>query len=297
MNKKWRRWFGWSNSKEEMWTSCRKQYFFHVIGKHEPGSMSQSVRGLQALDPLDFRKGTILHEAIRSVLRSYRDTQVLDLSKAKELIELKFNLIEEHPQDYLTEMRNGVDFDRGRIPKLKHLMLANFEPFFEKLWPKYSHKKILFIDGDEEFLSFQCGGYKVYISPDLVTQEENGSLLVTDWKVGSKERTEAWGREPEESLQLTAYVCWAGQKWEVPPAMIGAEFVYYGDLEFSRVKRTLDEMDQFAEFVEQRSKEMLDVTSPEDFPSNPSYRICSKCWYATICKEGKRVLTGEDVEF
>jgi hypothetical protein len=247
MNTRWKTssFFGWSYSKQKTFNDCKKQFYYKVIAKYEPGELGPLAKCLGNLTKIPFLKGHIIHRAIAKFITDYKQGNIHTLEVVKEaaLDDLDLSL-SEGPR-LLVEYYNGLVVSENRISYLKKDISNYLNAFFTEIWPSYSKKKIVYIENEEDFPCFNCGGCKVYVKPDLVTADDNHLSLVTDWKAGD----EKWGDDPEESVQLTCYVYWASQTFGIDPASVTAEFIYLAGPSRQTTTRNMAKLENFTKYV------------------------------------------------
>ena len=72
MNTYWKKWFGWSWSRHNMWNTCPRSYYYSYIGKWEPGIDGQRCKMLSKLISLPMAVGKFIHDAIKTVSKKLK---------------------------------------------------------------------------------------------------------------------------------------------------------------------------------------------------------------------------------
>ena len=84
--------------------------------------------------------------------------------------------------DFREEIDNGDD--------MREQMRAEVDAFFADHWPRYRE---LDIRAFEELERFPVGDHQVWVSADLVVKEDDGTVVLVDWKTGRRESDAADG--------------------------------------------------------------------------------------------------------
>ncbi len=280
MNEYWKQIFGWSWSRQATWDTCKLRYYYSYIGKWEGFKGDVNREKLHWLSRKSNRfvlEGQLIHEAIESQMNQWAIGRPVSKDAAKNLFTYRLRQIQQSPREFLIDEINGFPIPKERYEESRQSGLELLDSFFDIIWPNYAGYRYL---KHEAFDSFAIDGFKVLTKVDLVTQMENGTIVVTDWKTGKV-------GEPARE-QLLGYILWAMQAYKVDVGHVRAEVRYLRDPggKPSIIQATTKMLQDFRDFIVRSSKEMLSVSSEADFPASPSERVCRECAFASICPEG-----------
>ena len=119
---------------------------------------------------------------------------------------------------------------------------------------------------------------------DLVTRTEDGTVVITDWKTGKE-----WGNV-EESPQMSTYILWAMDYYDLPLAKIKAEIAYLRTNKIITMERSDKQLEGVRNMIKLKSLEMLSVSSLDELPPDPGESKCKVCNFLTVCEDGKSVV-------
>lgn len=280
MNEYWREIFGWSWSRQRTWETCKLRYYYSYIGKWEgfKGEMNrEKLQWLSKKTDSVMLEGQLIHEAIESQVNQWAIGRPVSKDAARSLYAFRLDQVRKSPRDFLIDEINGYPVPQEKFEEVKGDGLELLDAFFDIVWPNYEGYKYV---KHEQFDSFEIDSLKVWTKVDLVTQMEDGTYVVTDWKTGKVD-------DPSRE-QLLGYIIWAMQAYKVDETRVKAEVRYLRDPggQPTPVKATKKELDDFRAFMVANAKAMFAVSSEADFSANASDRNCKKCAFATVCPDG-----------
>jgi hypothetical protein len=288
MNTKWREWFGWSKSRQELWDGCRRQYYYQYIGKHEGNQQAIVIKRLSRLTVLPFWRGKLIHDAVAMLIGTRSEESLGDQQKAKSYARIHIRKLQHQPEAVLAEANNGFRIADEYYQILYEDISHQIDVFCTTVWPRYTDRKILHRDvGSLGFkpTSFEWDGLRIWVSPDLVTSLPDASIVITDWKTGRSEWEDA-----ASSQQITCYIGWAVSELGGTLETTRGELVFLRTGEIQEAGRTRSQLDDFQNYVRVQTEEMLRVSHPDDMPASPDQRRCPRCPFAIICHEGREIL-------
>ena len=288
MNTYWRKIFGWSKTRQSLWNECKLAYYYQYIGKWEgmPGDPERErLQKLSKLKKYIFWKGELIHKVIRNQIDRVRHNESLLEAGAKKYFVQEIEEVRQNPGTTIAEVVNGLSIHDVRFEEAKSDGLKQLDNFFTIIWPLYGERKLLEC---ERLNSFQVNGTKVWAQVDLVTQTDEGKIIITDWKTGD----ERWIDE-EKDEQMGVYILWAADYYGMPFDNIFAEFVFLRTAESKPIDRNEEQLENLKETILVRAQEMLSVQNEADFPPHPEERKCRECNFATICPEGMQFVALE----
>ena len=288
MNERWRQNFGWSKTRQARWDECRRAYYYHYIAVYGgcPDAPFSELKRLARLDRFSHWQGRLIHQAISTQIARFAAGLEPDPKSAKSYLLREVEHVQGEPRSVLAEAENGVQLEAERFEALKTNGLKQLNHFFEKIWPRY--RDLTYLE-HEKLGRFSMDGLKILVKTDLVMKEPKGSLLIADWKTGDEPQ------DPDESLQLGAYILWATQKYQLLPEEISAELVYLQTAEIKSTQRSREQLDEIREHIRARAREMWAVKNLTDLPATPEESKCKECSFATCCPQGKSFLTRREL--
>lgn len=280
MNQRWRRYFGWSKSRAGLFAECRKRYAFQYLFKYEPGTTAAMVKIASKMATLAITKGSLVHDEIERFLKAFSARGEEDPEGARRRLEVAFDALSNARETRLIEAAFGLeapeDLDR-RLREEKQDALAQLDAFFAQHWPRYRELEILAF---EELERFFVGEHPVWVSADLVVREPAGTVLLVDWKTGRSESDAA------ESVQLTGYLLWAAERFQVPLDRLAGELVWLRSGRVDRTTRSSDEVSQLRHQIAEDSSTMLAIDDYDAVTASPEEGRCRRCNFLPLCREG-----------
>lgn len=283
MNERWRQHFSWSKTRQARWDECKRAYYYHYIAVYG-GCLDapfSELKRLARLDRFSHWQGRLIHQAINTQIARFSAGLELEPQAAKSYLLREVAHVQSNPRAVLAEAENGVALEAERFEAFKQNGLKQLDHFFNKVWPRYQNLTYL---EHEKLGHFSMDGLRILVKTDLVVKEPKGSLLIADWKTGDEPQ------DPDESLQLGAYILWATHKYQVLPDQVWAELVYLQAAEIRPTQRSQEQLDEIREHIRAKAREMWAVKSLADLPATPEESKCKECSFATCCPEGKNFL-------
>lgn len=278
----WRKYWGWSNTKQHQWETCRKQYWFANVRRYafDYGSTeAEELRFLaRDLTSLGMLTGAMVHDAIEAQIGHHQLTRQVSLDGARAHVRRRLGEVRQAPEKHLVEAVNGLGVDADDLDACAERADALLSRFFEEVWPRVRDRRYL---AHEELDDLTVDGVRVIVVADLVTELDDGTVCVTDWKTGSRQG------DPDDHLQLGTYLLWASRRYDVEPADLRGELVYLQDGAFEITEPTRERLEDVRQTIVEQGSEMLQADS---FPADPGDDVCPTCPFATICEEGEEHL-------
>jgi hypothetical protein len=293
--------FSWSKSRDEIFQTCPRQYYFNYYafwGGWEKGA-PERTRQIYILKNLKNRymwAGGKVHECIKHTLRNLqRGIPVLNVD---QIISITIN-----------EMRDEFRSSRERRYHAYPKTCALFEHEYEvdlsnDQWKAmandveqclrnfYGSETFTMLKGlprenwlgIEDFSSFYLAETKIWAVIDCSFRTEEGATII-DWKTGR-------GTEEDLSLQLSCYAMYGVEKWGVKPEEIklfeynllsdqSAEFsVTAGQIDNTKayIKGSITDMQSLLVDIEKNIPEEEQL-----FKKVEDDRITSRCNFRKVC--------------
>jgi hypothetical protein len=294
--------FSWSKTRDEIFKSCPRQYWFAYYGfwngwlKDTP----ERTRKIYVLKNLKNRQtwaGEKIHSCIhRSISNIRRGIKVL---RVEEIISITLNKMR-------SEFRSSRSKTYWKKPKTCALfeheyglevtdqewkeMAQNVETCLKNFYASdiyarlKSHGKEGWLEV-EEFSSFNLDSTKINVVIDCAVKEGN-SIIIYDWKTGK-------ALSEDLSVQLACYAFYAMEKWDLPPESL--EVVEY-NLFFNKANSfsvTKGEIEGVKGYIQGSVKDMQsllkdsenNIPLPEDqFSKVEDEGIISRCNFRKVCR-------------
>jgi len=221
--------FSWSISRDEVFQTCPRQYYFNYYGywggwEKEAARRTREIYILKNLKTRHMWAGEKVHDCIRHTLRNLqREIPVLN---ADQIVSITLNQMREefrssrakryrvHPKTCaLLEHEYDVNVDDVEWKRVANDVEQCLRNFYNSdtftMLSRLSPKRWMEI---EDFSSFYLDGTKVWAVIDCSFWTEEGATII-DWKTGR-------GSKDDLSLQLTCYAMYAVEKWDLEPGKI-----------------------------------------------------------------------------
>ncbi len=281
--------FSWSASRHDSFASCRRRYYYaYYAAVDDP-----EIQRLKKLSALPMWAGNLVHDAIERFLRSHdalppaeeqdafvrsvvHSVMVTDWRES-EAGSLRFRLFE---HEY------GVPVEQEDKRIAVNVVMRSLRNFFRH--PTVA-RAIALGRGSwlalEDLVSFHVGDVEVFLRMDLAFREEDGRVVIVDWKTGRGE-----GRFNE--VQIAGYALYAAEKgWVDDPARIETELAYLVIPKAVRRRVDAQKLDQARKFIAKSASTMksllLDpaqnLARLEDFPMVDRPSMCRRCNFRRLC--------------
>jgi CRISPR/Cas system-associated exonuclease Cas4 (RecB family) len=282
---------GWSFSRFDNFQSCRRQYYFDYYGKKfAPPEIRERVDFLKSLQSPALLVGQIIHEAIATNIKNIQqESQEVSLEILKEETGHAFSKALE--SSLLIDSYYGSELTPAKKFSLKIKLDTCLESFYASKWYSFirslpGKKKLSWIIEPEDFGEFRLDGMKAYARVDFAFPDDDGSLVIIDWKTGKR-------YEKKHALQMQGYILYIHDICGHPLEKIKAVLEYLADdgesLESQmtqedlgsfrkRVKKQLAELHAMCQDVEKNVPLQM-----ESFPLCANHRFCSWCKYRELC--------------
>ena len=294
--------FSWSKSRDEVFKTCPRQYWFAYYGfwngwlKDAP----ERTRQIYVLKNLKNRQtwaGEKIHSCIhRSISNIRRGIKVLPV---EEIISITLNQMRnefrasrekrywEKPKTCaLFEHEYGLEVADQQWKEMAQNVKTCLKNFYASdIYTRLkSHGKKGWLEV-EEFSSFNLDSTKINVVIDCAVKEEN-SIIIYDWKTGK-------ALSEDLSIQLGCYAFYAMEKWDLPPDSLTV--VEY-NLFFNKANSfsvTEGEIEGIKGYIKGSVKDMQsllkdpenNIPLPEDqFSKVEDEGIISRCNFRKVCR-------------
>jgi len=293
---------GWSASRYDCFSLCRRQYFYQYYGlKFTDFLTREKVAVLKKLVSGPLFVGQVAHDLIAKVLRRLQSNPE-EIEKAKffaycdKIIEQSFK-----ENSFLEEYYGQKHI---KLEELKSDIHKVLEDFFATRWFSWiresaleNRKSWLVEPGD--FGLCCVGGLKAYCKVDFAFPLGE-TIYVLDWKTGKSD-------EIKHRKQLLGYVHYVMEHYKVPAQAVKAGLAYVGrenrelETEFdsseveefkTQLSRETDEMYRYCLDVQENVPLGIEHFTPCNKPN-----VCRQCNYQEVCLGGDTPPSSEEAEF
>jgi hypothetical protein len=281
--------FSWSVSRHDSFNTCRRRYFYAYYASQE----DPEIQRLKKLSALPLWAGSVVHETIESILKTY--DRIPDPTEQEALIRAAVH------GRMLTEWRES-EAGSLRFRLFEHEYQVQVEPEDKKVlvgtvmrslrnFFKSDLLREVYAAGRERWLSledlvsFEVAGVPVFLRMDLAYRDPEGRVVIVDWKTGRGE-----GRFNE--VQLAGYALYAAEQgWVGSPEELRTQLAYLAVPRY--VIRSVDarKLEHARSFIRKSSSNMkallldplLNLARLEDFPMIERPQVCRRCNFRRLC--------------
>lgn len=285
---------GWSASRYETFSNCKRQYFYHYYAKFDKEIPFEKIQVLKSLTSKNLETGNIVHDIIRDLLKRYQKS-TKEINKEK-FFKYSFDMTEKYcgSKTFFEHYYNGEIISTSKIYEKIKSILENFlnNPIFtwiEKNAALQSSKWIIEPGG---FGETRINDYKAFCKVDFLFPHDD-KMYIIDWKTGKPD-------DKKHSKQLTGYALWANHHFGKKVSDIIPMIIYlYPQYNENKVKVDEYLIAKFADTVISETQDMygylidIEKNIPKDkkeFPLSDNAFFCSYCHYKEICPERGKIL-------
>jgi hypothetical protein len=281
--------FSWSATRHDCFASCRRRYFYsYYLAVEDP-----EVYRLKKLSALPMWAGSVVHEAIERFLKSCDTLPPAEEQGAFARAAVHEGMV----ADWRDSEANGGRFrlfeheyevpvaqeDKRVAVNVVMRSLRNFfrSPTLERALAVGRSRWLALEDLD----SFHVGDVEVRVRMDLAFREQDGRVVIADWKTGRGE-----GRFNE--VQIAGYALYAAEKgWVGSPEEITTELAYLAVPKTARRSVDRQRIENARRFIERSARDMRallqdpreNVARLEDFPMVDRPALCRRCNFRRLC--------------
>ncbi len=222
--------FSWSKTRDELFRRCLRRYYFHYYGSWggwevDAESRTRRIYVLKQLQTRQIWAGGKVHDCIKRSLHNLR--RGIEPMKEKEAIDMTLAVMR---KDFASSRRGdyrknpksagffeheyGLDLPDDAWKETADHVVSCLQTFYRSSVYHLIHSLPVerWLDV-EDFSSFQLDGVKVHVVLDFSFRDEDGNIVIYDWKTGRS--------DPERNeVQLACYSFYATEKWQVAPERI-----------------------------------------------------------------------------
>ncbi|MEW6754520.1 MAG: PD-(D/E)XK nuclease family protein [Candidatus Latescibacterota bacterium] len=281
---------GWSVSRYDAFTTCRRQYFYLYYAKHDLEHPPETIRALRELTCVPLETGNVVHSVLAAIVgRLLRSRDGIDRGRFEQFVHRQVE--QAVRQRRFSEVHYGEQ-EAVQVQDLLPAVQECLDAFLGS--PRYAwiRDEALRLGWGNEWLIEPDGygecridGMKAYCKVDfafLVGQR----LSILDWKTGRRD-------EAKHRRQLVAYATWAVHDQGVAPGQVEAVVAYLRP-EYAEVplQPSAAEVDGFVACMRAQTEELRALCADADqnrplpkeaFAMTEMGAICRHCNFRQLC--------------
>jgi hypothetical protein len=283
---------GWSYSRYDTFTQCKRKYYYEYYRKQEPWADRPKIERLRNLTSVPLEIGVVAHKILQVLLRRLQKTfEPIDERKMLDyaLRQTQITCGNKEFEDVYYKVINVIDPETDVFPGLSEALL-NFLHSHRMQWvleEALVSKDDWIVEMSPEHQYGECriDGMKAYCKVDFMFPVED-EVHILDWKTGK----EAYVKH---RTQLNGYAGWANCQFGISFDRIKTTVAY---LRPSYVEKSMQvneyDIDDFSATVKSQSHEMYEYCSDpglnvpkikDAFAMTPVENFCKTCKYREIC--------------
>lgn len=280
---------GWSNSRYDTFTTCRRQYYYQYYSKWDKEYPQALIARLRLMVSVPLQIGTITHTCISTLLMRLlkEPKQPIDTQRLTDYIHRK--VVEQHRKADYAEIYYGsetqIDMEGINNTVLTAIMNLIESNRFKWLIQQASVATEPWLIDPEGYGETRVEGLKAYCKVDFLIPAQ-GYLYILDWKTGKE-------RENKYNTQMKGYAAWASYHYNVSLDTITPTIAYLlPEYHETTVKLNEYDMQDFATLVREQTREMYALCSDVDenvplskdrFPQTKIESLCEYCNFRKLC--------------
>lgn len=196
--------FSWSLSRNELFHYCPRKYFYNYYEYWDgwlwnASPLKKKIYQLKKMSALDMWLGDVVHRCIKySILHKNKEAPYLLESLQKRLahdLAISYQNAQGpiNPKSLLLiEHYKGLPIDKDYwFEKGATLLTTYFQSKWYEILKSIPANQFIYVDADDiKSMQFDVHGLKVYAIPDLCFYDQEGQLILIDWKTGRERHTE-----------------------------------------------------------------------------------------------------------
>jgi len=307
--------FSWSNSREKLFRTCLRAYWWRYYGHWGGWSYSASAEcriayRLGKMDSLPTWAGSIVHDTIQEAIEALRDQGTpieYERLRSQARNRLRKGWVESRDGQWIRQPKGRTNLQEHYFGDEDALSIERTGEIAERIYTSLKsfctgpYPKLLarLEPGDfrnvEVLDSLLIDEQTVYVKPDLAfIHPDDGLLWLVDWKTGRP--------RIEDDLQLATYALFARSKWGSDPSEVRGVLSYLGTGEERRVELSQQSLDEAEQKIRNSMAEMRNllhdvdenIAIQDDFPQTDDKNRCRRCNFRQFC-EGTDGIPGAEL--
>lgn len=260
----------WSFSNFQTFKECNKTLQY----------IANSARTRISPFPVRATVGIIVHETIS--FHVARWSKGIDVS-ANDLRNIASDSLREawNDKDHrIIEQMNGFDLDSHLFFKFQDSIYSLLDNFLNFAWIRFLNHKYL---AHEQTFSLVLNGINLFVKPDLITENKDKMIIITDWKTGLDEEMNDY------NLQMNSYGLWAASHFSINPEYITVQLVNLKTGVIRKKALSGKDLKNTEEEIMRQIDEMTRLFKTRSLLAIPERNKCKSCPYLKECPEGLEV--------
>ena len=279
---------GWSMSRYDMFSICKRKYFYHYYGKYDPDVPMRLIQELKELSAVPLATGIAVHTVIQVLLnRLMRASQDVDREQFFDFAYRRTKQLAEsetfHEVYYREREAVAVDDLYPKVQACLENLLQSDR--YRWLVEKAIETRDRWVIEPPGYGETRMDGLKAYFKVDFLFPIGD-QLHILDWKTGKQ--------DPEKHRkQLVGYSAWASYHFEVSAEKVVPTIAYL-DPRYQEVEEVFNafDLEHFAIQVRAETEEMQEYcrdveqnipVDKSEFALIDDPRICSHCEFRGLC--------------
>ncbi len=275
----------WSYSKSKVFHRCPRKFYYRYIKDESPLDSNYFSINMKNLSSII---GISVHREIASQIQRWVDGDRVSFRRAKKSAKKWIDELWANKRKNIIEANNDFEIDDQVKNKINRLTKENLKTFFKAIWPQFRNHEYI---NHEEFCTFKLKEKKVGIKIDFCTRDQEGNLLITDWKTSKPPALR------KDSSQLHAYTLWGEKFLEENLDKIKIQIGYTRTGELSISNPTSDNLSKIKEKIVSECNEWVKTNDKNDYPPAPDKNKCKGCRFLKTCEEGFELFNNEGFKF
>lgn len=290
---------GWSVSRYDTFSNCKRQYYYQYYGKHDPSPEITLLRLniLKNLTSIPLEIGNVSHKVIKTLLDRIRKTDSqIDEERFFEYVRRTTKQIVESKQftEIYYKEKDEIDYSTDILSHVENSM-KNFLKSERLQWifKEALENKTGWIIDPDGFGECRIDNLKAYCKVDFLFPVGE-KIHIIDWKTGKEAKPKFDEKHDKHGRQMRGYVVWAHFQLEKDYENILPTVAYLLP-EYKERDIRLNEFDieDFADSIRTETEEMYeyceDVESnmPKEkdfFKMTENLNSCKFCSFRELCK-------------
>ncbi len=280
---------GWSISRYDTFTACRRQYYYQYYYKWDNEHPQALIARLRLMVSVPLQIGILTHTCISTILKRLlkEPDQPIDTQRLADYVRRK--VAEQHRRADYEEIYYGretrIDTEGMTGTVLTAVTNLIESDRFKWLAQQASAATEPWIIEPEGFGETRVEGLKAYCKVDFLIPAQN-HLHILDWKTGKE-------REDKHNIQMRGYAAWASYHYDTKLDAITPTVAYLlPDYHETTMELNEYDMQDFATLVREQTQEMYTLCSdvdenvplPKDrFPQTQVEPLCEYCNFRELC--------------
>ncbi|MBT4288741.1 MAG: hypothetical protein HOD92_15545 [Deltaproteobacteria bacterium] len=280
---------GWSSSRYDLFTSCKRKYFYNYYAKFDEDFTKAHIDALKRLTSIPLEIGNIVHDVNKVILERLQKTaRPIDPARFQQYI-LNTTMEYCHAktfQEIYYQKLNQINFENDVFPKV-NLALNNFlqNQRFNWLLSDALPASDQWVVEPGGFGETRINNLKAYCKVDFLFPVGD-ELFIIDWKTG-KAHTE------KHKKQMLGYTSWASYHYGIPAEKIVPIVVYLlPDYQETSIRFNQTDIEHFNQQVKDETVQMYEYCTnvnenvpriKSDFPLTEQKIFCNYCSYKELC--------------